>query len=64
MANETNTTVGSFVDLIDGGRGAGQNREGIAIKAFVLNLAIGLALFALEIAGFFILKSSAIGRRI
>ena len=65
MANETNATVGGgFVGLIDAGRGTGQNSEGIAVKAFVLNLAIGLALFALEIAGFFILKNSAIGRRI
>ena len=61
MANVTNATL---LDIINAGAGAGQNREGIAIKAFVVNLAVGLGFFAFEIAGFFLVKSSAIGRRI
>ena len=64
MANVSNTPIDGFVGLIDAGAGVGQNRAGIATKAFVLNLAVGLGLFVFEIAGFFLLKSSAIGRRI
>lgn len=62
MANLTNDT--GLVDLINAGAGVGQNTEGIAIKAFVVNLAVGIVLFALEVLGFLFLKSSAIGRRI
>lgn len=62
MANITNNT--GLVDIINAGAGVGQNTEGIAIKAFVVNLAVGLTLFALEVVGFFLLKSSALGRRI
>ena len=64
MANITNSTGDPFLDLINAGAGAGQKREGIATKAFILNIAVGLGLFAFEISGFFLLKSSAIGRRI
>ena len=55
---------GSLFDFIDGEAGVGQNKEGIALKAFVLNIAVSLGLFAFEISGFFLLKSSAMGRRI
>jgi hypothetical protein len=61
MANSTN---GTFLDFLNGQAGSGQNREGIALKAFVLNIAVSLGLFAFELSGFFLLKSSAIGRRI
>ena len=64
MTNFTNATDGGLLGLINAGAGAGQNREGIAIKAFVLNIAVGLGLFVFEMSGFFILKNSAIGRRI
>lgn len=61
MASSTN---GTFLDLLNGQAGSGQNKEGIALKAFVLNIAVSLGLFAFELSGFFLLKSSAIGRRI
>ena len=64
MANITNSTNGGLLGLINAGAGAGQKSEGIAIKAFVVNIAVGLSLFVFEMSGFFILKSSAIGRRI
>lgn len=40
------------------------DQEGITTKAFVLNLATGFILFTLQTTGFFLLKSSSIGRRI
>ena len=64
MGNSTNSTASGILDIINGGAGKGQNKQGIATKAFVLNLAVGLGLFAFEISGFFLLKSSAVGRRI
>ena len=65
MANSsTSSGNNTFLDLLNGQAGVGQNREGIAIKAFVLNIAVSLGLFAFEISGFFLLKSSALGRRI
>jgi hypothetical protein len=65
MAAVSNSTNGTgIINLIDAGAGTGQNKAGIAVKAFVLNIAVGLALFAFEFSGFLILKSSAIGRRI
>lgn len=64
MANISNSSDNGFLDIINGGAGAGQNTHGIAIKNFVLNLAVGLGLFAFNISGFFLLKNSAIGRRI
>ncbi len=56
----TNDTFSSFLNA----GGKGQSQQGIATRAFVLNIAVSLGLFAFEIAGFFVLKSSAIGRRI
>lgn len=61
MANSSNSSILHF---INGDAGVGQAKQGIAIKAFVLNIAVGLGLFAFEISGFFLLKNSAIGRRI
>lgn len=61
MAISSNQTV---LDFLNGQAGVGQNKAGIAVKAFVLNIAISLGLFAFEISGFFLLKSSAMGRRI
>ena len=64
MANVSNATADGFIGLINAGAGVGQNKAGITTKAFVLNLAVGLGLFAFEISGFLLLKSSAIGQRI
>lgn len=52
------------MNVFNGEAGVGQNKEGIPLKAFVLNIAVSLGLFAFEISGFFLLKSSAVGRRI
>lgn len=40
------------------------SQVGIAFKGFLLNIAVSLGLFTFQVAGFFLLKSSAIGRRI
>ena len=63
MAN--NATANDPVSgIFNGNAGAAQTTEGIQVKAFVLNLAIALGTFAVQLSGFFLLKSSAIGRRI
>ena len=54
----------TLLDFLNGQAGVGRNQEGIAVKAFVLNIAVSLGLFAFQISGFFLLKSSATGRRI
>ena len=54
----------TLLDLLNGNAGAGQNKQGIALKAFLLNIAVSMGLFTFEILGFFLLKSSALGRRI
>ena len=65
MANISHSSGNdTFLDFLNGQAGVGQNSRGIAVKAFVLNIAVSLALFAFEISGFFLLKSSAVGRRI
>ncbi len=65
MANSSSLSGnGTILDFLNGEAGAGQNQEGIALKAFVLNIAVSLGLFAFELSGFFLLKSSALGRRI
>jgi hypothetical protein len=65
MANSSNSSGnGSILNVFNGEAGVGQNKEGIPLKAFVLNIAVSLGLFAFEISGFFLLKSSAVGRRI
>ena len=62
MANSSHNDT--ILDLLNGQAGVGGNKQGIAVKAFVLNIAVSLGLFAFEISGFFLLKSSAMGRRI
>lgn len=65
MVNSSNSSGDEpFLDFLSGQAGVGQNKQGIAVKAFVLNIAVSLGLFAFEISAFFLLKSSAIGRRI
>ena len=65
MANNTNDTgILDLPSLLNGGAGKGQGQDNIAVKAFALNIAVGAALFVFELSGFFLLKSSAIGRRI
>lgn len=49
--------------IFDGNAGAAQTGS-VTTKAFFLNLATGAALFAFQLSGFFLLKSSNIGRRI
>lgn len=61
-SNSTNYT--NPLTYFNGGAGAAQDSSGIATKAFVLNLATGLGLFAFQLTGFFLLKSSSLGRRI
>ncbi len=67
MAGSSNTSSNginlSLPGILDGSN-KGENLQGVATKAFVLNLAVSLGLFAFELFGFFLLKSSAIGRRI
>ena len=53
-----------FQDFLNGQAGKGQSTQGIQVKAFVLNLAIALGTFTVQLSGFFLLKSSAVGRRI
>ena len=65
MANSSTLNGnGTFLSFLNGDAGAGQNQQGIALKAFFLNLAVSFGLFAFELSGFFLLKSSALGRRI
>lgn len=64
MSNSTISSNETLLDFLNGQAGVGQNQLGIAVKAFVLNIAVSLGLFAFEISGFFLLRSSAIGRRI
>ncbi|KAK5174473.1 uncharacterized protein LTR77_001553 [Saxophila tyrrhenica] len=64
-SNSTNSTGGDIVDdLLNGNPGAAQDSSGIATKAFFLNLAFAFGLFAFQLTGFFLLKSSGLGRRI
>ena len=66
MASNSSSNGTSFGDIIDGGSGTAQDSGtvGITTKAFALNLSTGIALFLFELIGFFLLKSSGIGRRI
>jgi hypothetical protein len=56
-----NTSVGN---IFEGNAGIAQGSEGITTRAFLLNLAVGVALFSFQTTGFFLLKSSSLGRRI
>lgn len=51
-------------DIFGGNAGVAQQQAGITTKTFVLNLAVGIGLFAIELSIFFLLKSSNLGRRI
>ena len=62
MANTSHNDT--LLDFLNGQAGVAGNSQGIAVKGFVLNIAVSLGLFAFEISGFFLLKSSAMGRRI
>ena len=64
MANNSIGGNGTFLSFLNGEAGTGQNQQGIALKAFLLNIAVSLGLFAFEISAFFLLKSSDLGRRI
>ena len=63
-SSSNSSTNDDILNFLNGNAGAGSSKQGIALKAFVLNLAVSLGLFAFEISGFFLLKSSAVGRRI
>ncbi|KAL8795394.1 MAG: hypothetical protein Q9195_002135 [Heterodermia aff. obscurata] len=64
-ANSTSNAAGNgTLDFFGGAPADAQAQAGIQLRAFVLNLAVSLGLFAFEIIAFFLLKSSAIGRRI
>lgn len=49
--------------IFNGNAGAGQTGS-VTTHAFFLNLATAAVLFAFQLSGFFLLKSSNIGRRI
>ena len=60
----SNGNATSFLCLLDGQPTLGQDKSGTNVKAFVLSVAVSLGLFAFNLSGFFLLRSSAIGRRI
>lgn len=62
IGNTNETLTGQ--DILRGNAGIGQNTEGINTRAFLLNLATGIVLFVAQLSGFFLLKSSSLGRRI
>ncbi|KAK3648733.1 hypothetical protein LTR56_001006 [Elasticomyces elasticus] len=62
--NISNTNSSSIPDIFQGNAGAAQTSGGITTKAFVLNLATGVGLFVFQLSGFFLLKSSNLGRRL
>ena len=66
MSNSSSNSSANdaILDFINGNAGAGRSKQGIALKAFALNLAVSLGLFAFELSGFFLLRNSALGRRI
>ena len=65
-ANNTSNAAGNgTLETFFGGAPADAKAQaGIQLRAFALNLAVSFGLFAFEIGAFFLLKSSAIGRRI
>lgn len=54
----------NLTGILTAGGGRAQDDAGIVWKSFVVNIAVSLALFAFQLSAFFLLKSSAIGRRI
>ncbi|KAL8777229.1 MAG: hypothetical protein Q9203_002596 [Teloschistes exilis] len=64
MATSNSTSNGTLETFFGGPPADVKAQAGIQLRAFVLNIAVSLGLFAFEIIAFFLLKSSAIGRRI
>ncbi|KAL9017671.1 MAG: hypothetical protein Q9185_005005 [Variospora sp. 1 TL-2023] len=65
ISTAANSTGNSTIDTLFLGAPADvQGQAGIQLRAFVLNIAVNLSLFTAAILLFFLLKSSAIGRRI
>lgn len=66
--SEGSNSTSNGTDITDIFNGSTQPKvddsQGITTKAFVLNLAFGFVVFTLQVTGFFLLKSSSIGRRI
>ena len=62
MAN--NSSSNPLDDILNGGLAKANGQAGITVRTFVLNILVSLALFVIEIVGFFCLKSSVMGRRI
>lgn len=59
-----NSTNSSLPGIFQGNSGVAQTSGGITTRAFFLNLATGFALFIFQLSGFFLLKSSNLGRRL
>ena len=64
LININSTGNGTFDALFGGAPANVQAQAGIQLRAFFLNIAVNLALFAAQVFAFFLLKSSAVGRRI
>jgi hypothetical protein len=64
--NNSSSNGNDLYNFYDGTSGSAQNAKynGITTRAFLLNLATGVGLFAFQLTGFFLLKSSGVGRRI
>ena len=63
-SSSNSSTNDAILNFLNGNAGVGASKQGIALKAFVLNLAVSLGLFAFQLSGFFLLRNSAVGRRI
>ena len=61
-SNDNSTSFGD--DVFRGNNLGAQDDQGITTRAFVLNIATGFVLFTLQTTGFFLLKSSGLGRRL
>ncbi|KAI4240920.1 MAG: hypothetical protein L6R42_011414, partial [Xanthoria sp. 1 TBL-2021] len=62
--NGNSSSNGTFETWFGGPPADVSAQAGIQLRAFFLNLAVSLSLFAFAILAFFLLKSAAIGRRI
>ncbi|KAL8838911.1 MAG: hypothetical protein Q9170_001948 [Blastenia crenularia] len=62
--NLNSTGNGTLETLFGGAPANVQAQAGIQLRAFFLNIAVSLGLFTAQVLAFFLLKSSAIGRRI
>jgi hypothetical protein len=54
----------NVTSIFNGNAGSAANTGVVTTRAFFLNLAAGFGLAAFQLTGFFLLKSSNIGRRI